>query len=736
MNDRAVIDPNSGPQGRDVWVPQYLPPSYPEPRASGIKIDTQWLRGALFRQRWVLLAATVLMLALGLAYTLLTEPTYEATASVNVEPFAASIVDGQEVSAAVYYSNEVESYLNTLLEIIKSRSLAETVVRDAKLANRRELLGPDIDAARPEGMSDAKWEEEKIAMAASVVRGMVEPELPKDSRIILISVRAQNPVLAAEVANAYATAFVARNSRQSESTLVYAREYIKQQIDTVRQRLNEAELTANAYARNAGIVTQQVASSDGQSMVTITGSNLAEVNQTFVAARARRIAAEQKWQAISNTPPSQVAEVLNSGVVQGLLAERSKLNAELIGLQQRYTDDFPALVDVRARLQIIDDQLARVGNDIKASIRSEYLIARQQEQALQSELSSVSSDALSEQDRTVELGTLEREAAALRDQLKALLDRYNQLSSAVGAENNTLSKLDSATVPAEPVAPSLKRNLLIAMLLGLGLGGGLGLLREFFIDLLRRPEDVTERLGIPLLGITPKIKSEDLDSDVADIRSLIEAYTSIRSSIDYNLPRTGSVLQLTSSKPTEGKSTTSLILAQLFAGIGRKTLLIDGDLRKPSVSRLLDIERPKLGLAEVLRGQATFDEARIDNTRENLSVLAVGPIPPDPAELLSSLRFREFLAERREEFDLVIIDCSPLLGLADSTEVAKAVDGTILVLQANSTSVSQARTSISRLRAVGANIIGGILTKYSALDAGEDYAYEYAYYQYGDDSKN
>lgn len=735
MNERSIIDAGNGPQGRDLWVPQYLPPMIAEPQRAGVRIDTQWLRGVLFRQRWLFIGSVILVLALGLMQTLLTEPTYEASASVKVEPWGTSFIEGQEMSSPILSANEIDTYLNTLVQVIGSRSLAETVVRDGRFAERSDVLGPDIDAARPAGISDANWQEQKIAMATSVLRGMVSSQIPSDSRIITISVRSTSPALAAEVANAYASAFVSSNTRQSESTLLYAREYIKQQIDEIRGRLGDAELETNAYARSAGIITQQVASETGQSMMTITGSNLVDVNQSFIAARAQRIAAEQKWQAVSGIPAGQVPEVLNSVVVQSLVSERTRLTAELVSLQQRYTDDFPAVVDLRSRLRLIEEQIARVGNDIKASIRSEYQIARQQEQALQAELSSVSREALSEQDRKVEFGSLEREANALRDQLKSLLDRYNQLSSAVGAENNTLSKLDSATVPASPVAPSLTRNMLIALVLGLGLGGGLGLLRELFIDLMRRPEDVTERLGIPLLGIIPKIKSEDLDSDVADIRSLIEAYTSIRSSIDYNLPRNGAVLQLTSSKPTEGKSTTSLILAQLFAGVGRKTLLIDGDLRKPSVSRLLDIEKPKLGLAEILRGQATFDEARIEGTKDNLTVLGAGPIPPDPAELFSSLRFREFLAERREEFSLVIIDCSPLLGLADSVEVAKAVDGTILVLEANSTSLSQARTSVSRLRAVGANVIGGILTKYSALDAGENYSYEYAYYQYGDTAK-
>jgi capsular exopolysaccharide synthesis family protein len=426
--------------------------------------------------------------------------------------------------------------------------------------------------------------------------------------------------------------------------------------------------------------------------------------------------------------------VLNSPVVQGLTSERAKLNAELSVLRQRYNDDFPAIVDIRSRLSLIEQQLDRTGSDIKNSIRSEFLIARQQEQALEGELGAVTSSALVEQDKKIEFTGLEREAEALREQLKSLLDRYNQISTASNIQSSSITPLDAAIVPRSPVSPSLTRNLTIALALGLALAGGLALIREVFVDQFRRAEDVEDRLGLTFLGLTPHVKIEDLENEEGNqFSTLMEAYASIRSTIDYGVPRHGAVLQFTSSQASEGKSTTSLILAQLFARLGRKTLLIDGDLRKPSVHGLLDIERPPAGLAEVLLGHATFDQAKIETIRDNLTVLAVAGIPPDPVELVSSQAFRDFIEERRKEYSLVIIDSSPMLGLADAAEVAKVVDAAIFVIEANRTSLAQARTSINRLRAVGANIMGAVLTKYRALEAGSDYSYQYQYYSYGKD---
>lgn len=733
MNERSMIEAPD-PTGRNLWVDQYLPGPVYEPASQGSRIDVAWLRGALFRQRWLIGAVVAIALMVGVVMTLLTPPTYLASATVRISPWSNQIVEGQDVAASIFSASEIEKYMITQTEIVQSRKLAEQVARTLNLGKRAALLGADVDESRPANRSDEQWAEDKVKMAAAILQGSVSAESPNDSQIIAISVESEDPALAAEIANAYSEAFVETDVRRSLDSNQYAREYLLQQIEEIRGRLNEAEVSSNAYARNAGIVTQEITGSEEGQSVTIVGSNLASINQTFAAARAARIAAEQKWRAISNIPASQVPEVLNSPVVQGLTSERAKLNGELSVLRQRYNDEFPAIVDIRSRLSYIDQQLERSGSDIKASIRSEYLIARQQEQALEGELGSVTSSALVEQDKKIEFTGLEREAEALREQLKSLLDRYNQISTASNLQSSSITPLDSAIVPRGPVAPSLTRNLTIALALGLALAGALALIREVFVDQFRRAEDIEDRLGLTFLGLTPHVKIEDLENEEGNqFSTLMEAYASIRSTIDYGVPRHGAVLQFTSSQASEGKSTTSLILAQLFARLGRNTLLIDGDLRKPSVHGLLDIERPPAGIAEVLLGHVTFNQAKIETIRENLTVLAVAGIPPDPVELLSSQAFRDFIEERRKEFSLIIIDSSPMLGLADAAEVAKVVDAAIFVVEANRTSLAQARTSINRLRAVGANIMGAVLTKYRALEAGSDYSYQYQYYQYGKD---
>lgn len=733
MNESAIIEA-SEPGGRSLKVEQYLPAAYADQPESSPLIDVAWLRGAIFRQRWLVIAALAVAVLGGIVVTMLSTPVYEATATVRLSPRSNYIVEGEDVARENIGANEVDDYLVTQVEIIKSRNLAETVARELDLGTRSAVLGPDAEKARPPRLTDEQWEAAKIQQAALVLQGGVSAEVIRMSTIIGISYSSPDPVLAAEVANAYVKAFVQADVRQSLDANAYAREYLQTQIEEIRGRLAEAETQTNSFARAQGIVTQQTVSTEEDGGVTITGAKLSSINQTVSAARAARIAAEQKWRAVANIPASQLPEVLSSTFVQNLATEKAKLTAELSVLSQRYNDDFPAIVDIRSRLNLINQQIERAGADVKETIRSQYLVARQQEQALEAELNAVTGEALAEQDKKIEFTGLEREASALREQLRSLLDRYNQLSTASNIQSTTVTPLDTATVPSSPVSPNLLRNLILAVVLGLGAGGGLAFIREIFVDQFRRVGDVEERLGLPALGVTPYIKDKDITSEeVNQFSILMEAYSAIRSTIDYAIPRNGSIIQMTSSQASEGKSTTAFILAQMFARFGRKTLLVDLDLRKPSVHALLNIERTSTGIVEVLLGHAKFDEARIDNITENLSILTVAGTPPDPVGLLSSPAFREFLDARRDEFSLIILDSSPLLGLADAVEVAKYVDTSIFMIEANRTSVAQARASLKRMKAVGANLMGVILTKYRTMEAGDDYGYQYSYYRYGTD---
>lgn len=736
MNNRSIIS-TSDSDSREIVLDGYLPANKDDTSDTpGFEIDATWLRGALYRQRWLIGATVLAAVLLGLIVTLLATPIYEARSSVRVQPWGNYIVPGQNVATTIGSSNEIEYYMQTQKSVVESRRLAVAAAENLNPASRNAILE---NAGRLEGLPDGNATEREQAVierTAGVLHENVIAEVPVDRQVISIAYRSEDRVLAAEVANAYSQAFMQSDTLRNVESNQYAQQYLREQIESVREQLEDSERASNTYARSTGIVTSETTGVDGESAQTIIGANLASINQTVAAARANRISAEQRWRAASGTPAQQLPEVQESPVYQNLAATRATLEAELSDLRRRYNNDFPAVVDVRAKIADLDRQIEQAAQDVKAGIRNEYLVAQRQEAALERELGNATENALVEQDQTIEYAGLEREADALRQQLTSLLDRFNSISTAANVQTGAITLLDEATVPGEPVSPSLSRNMLVATMLGLLFAGGLALVREIFVDQFRRAEDVEDRLGLPVLGLTPYVDAKEIDpQDVNQFSALMEAYASIRSTIDVAVPRDSAVVQLTSSGPSEGKSTTALILSELFARLGRQTLLIDADFRKPSIVKLLDLKQGEAGLTEVILGHAAFEDAVIEGAHDNLHVLSTTTAPPNPVELLSSQRFREFIEEQRQNYSLIMIDTSPVLGLADAPEIAQVVDSTIFVIEANRTSFNQATTSLRRLRNVGANVIGAVLTKYRALEAGVDYNYQYQYYQYGDNVK-
>ncbi|MEM6475496.1 MAG: polysaccharide biosynthesis tyrosine autokinase [Pseudomonadota bacterium] len=733
MNDRTIVQAPD-PQGGGNWLDAYVADGQlvaHQPRQQ--LIDVSAIRGVLFRQRWLVGIVICLALIAGFVITLLTTPTYQASASVVVDPVGTIITEEQAMRSVMATRTAAEKFM-TQVEIISSRKMAGEVAAKLNLGERYDLLGQDIDERRPPNRTDEQWVLDKQNIAAERLKDNVTVDVSGDNFVLVINYTSENPVLAAEIVNAYADNFAESDTRTEIEENDYAKNYLQEQIELVRSRLEDAEVQANSYARNSGIVVQQSMGEESDTAITLTTANLASINQRVSEARARRIEAEQRWRSIQNLPAGQLPEVQGNPVLQKLVSDRALLQTELSELRQRYNDEFPAIVNVKEQISILDQQITRTTADIKATVRNAYVVARNQEQALQGELGSVKGETLAEQDSQVGFGVLEREAQALRDRLRALLDRYNTVNTATNAESGKLTKLDSATVPTVPVAPSLLRNMGLALVFGIALAGGLAVLRETFDDRIRSLDDVENKFGLPLLGHTPFVEDRDLAAEGTNrFSALMEAYASIRSSIDFSLSRNQNVIQLTSSQAAEGKTTTAVILAELFASLGRKTLLIDCDLRRPSVARLLDIERPQAGTVEVVLGHTDLQSAVVKGMHENLEILPVGSISPNPTEVMASQQMRDFVEKCRKEYSLVLIDSSPVMGLADAPLLSRSVDATIFVLEANKVQFGQARSAVRRVRSAGGNILGIILTKYRALEAGQSYDYQYGYYEYGRD---
>lgn len=712
-------------------------PVSPAPEVGGHEdlLSLSALRAILWRQRLTLFGVIGAVLLGALVLTLLMTPIYRATATVHMNPQGQQLLEGQEFSTTSIPVNEIDRQLDTLIQVIASRSMALRVVDSLKLDSNAAFLGEAAKQERPQGMSAGNWREQRRQLAASILMGGVSTQVPLNTRILAITYSSPDPNFAARVANSYAQNFLSDGINRTAEANAFARTYLEQQIAQTQEELRNAELAANSYARANRLVGQPLGGSDdsGESGApqTLSVANLGNVNTQFSEARGRRIAAEQRWRSVAGVPDQQLPEVQQNAAVQALQAQVTQASSELSDLRERYRDDYPQVRELRAQLTNLEQRLDRTRSDIKSALRQDYEIAVRQEQALQAELDKVANATLDEQDRRVQLNLIDRDVGAKREQLQALLSRYNQISSAANIQANNVTLLDNASVPGAPYSPNLMRNLLIGLVLGVGLAVSLAILREIFDDRLRSIEDVERKLRLPALGQTPHAGEDVTDELTNPFSPLSEAYSSIRATLDFALPAGGHhVIQFTSSNPMEGKTTSAMAIAQKYASLGRKVLIVDMDLRRPALNRIVDNPRSRGGVVDVLYGRVPLEKAMHPTEHENLSALLVGEIPQNPVEILSSGLLPEFIQKHRSQFDMMIIDSSPVMGLADAPLLSRFVDGVVFVVEANRAHFGQTRVAVRRLRDTHARLIGAIVTKFRALEAGQAYDYRYTYYTY------
>jgi capsular exopolysaccharide synthesis family protein len=364
-------------------------------------------------------------------------------------------------------------------------------------------------------------------------------------------------------------------------------------------------------------------------------------------------------------------------------------------------------------------------------VRAEYQAALSQEQMLKGQLSSLRTQTLDVDSRSIQYNILKREVDTNRELYNGLLQRFKEVGVAGDVRANNISVIDRAEAPLFRFKPSLGLNLAVGMLLGLMLGVLAAFVREFLDDTLKTPDDIEQRLRLSVLGVIPRLVKQTPAEAARDLRSAFsESYRSVRTALQFStdkgVPR---VLLVTSASPGEGKSTTSVALARNFAQLGKRVLLIEADLRKPSLHKTFAV-RSDTGLSALLAGAATLIDAIVPSGEERLDVILAGPLPPNPAELLAGSKLVSLLSIAAEHYDQVIIDSPPVMGIADAPILAHVATGTLLVVHSGSTKIGTAQAALKRLHVARARVIGGLITHYDAKVAGYGYSYE-GYYAYG-----
>ncbi|MBS7668930.1 GumC family protein [Croceicoccus gelatinilyticus] len=693
-------------------------------------IDLQRFWGVLWHNRVLIGAVVVGCLLAGLAMTLMLTPRYTAVSSLQIDQESRQIMGEENASREAY--RDADRFLQTHVDVLNSRRMAERVAQEMDLLGDPQAFFDRMHVSAATDGPDARAEARR-ELVLQTIEDSVEVTLPSGSRVVQIAFTSPDADFAAQMANAYAESYARYNVDRRLEATVYARDFLGRQLAEARDRLESAEREANDYARAVGLV-RTVGGGDETSL---TDFDLTSYNAALGEARNERIAAQSKWQLVANADAGAIAEAIENRAMQDLVASRAQVQATLEAELADKQAGHPAVAPLRQRVREYDAQIATLAEGIRTSIRDSYRMAASREQELQGRVDMLKGATQRERDDAVQFNTLMREVDTSRQLYDGLLARFRQTSAEANITANNVQQIDRASPPVKPSSPRLLLNLALAAVTGLLIAGVAVALREQGHNAVRTPGEIEDRLGLRLLGITPKVGRGGMDHALDQPgEPLHEALVSLRTALQFALPSGGSQrLLVTSAEPGEGKSSTAYGIARAFAEGGRRTLIVDCDLRRPALHDMLGLAAEP-GLSGVLAsGDAA--SAIVAGPVANLSVLPSGAVPAVPTDLLGSPEFAQLMGKFERDFDIIVLDGPPVLGLADVPVLASGKDvATLFVVEAGRTDVEAARNALSRLAAGSARIVGGVMAKFDFAEArrlglGRQYGDGQAYYRYG-----
>ncbi len=724
----------------------------------------------ILRRKWIVIAAFITVFITSVIYTINSDPVYEASATVLVN------TQGKSQGGLLLFDPTgfgVTQNLNNELEILKSRSVANAVAKkllqQKYYENSNEILhcirAPEEDPLGREILSE---DELTVKLTKSV-----EFEPIRDSEVIKIIARSYDPRDAALIANQFARAYYERNLRMSRTRSRAAREFLEKQLHAKREELAKAEHALQNYMEKTGIVSIDAESqkiidqlSDIQARYETTDIELQSVRQSLNFYRKQ----------IARQEPN-VAKIMSDAsdpYIRLLQEEIAKLEVEkdiTISQNPHATED-PIYVE---KLNKIDAQIANLRkklrkrtNDYLKSVLpgqltdpAKYLVEVKQKifdtqiqlqalearkKALEEVLNSYQKEFDRIPKRSIEFARLQRARLSAEKLYLLVEEKYQEATIAEQSQFGYIEIIDEAIVPTKPISPKVRMNLMLGALLGLGLGVGLVFLLEYMDISIRTPEDLKKR-GWTALSVIPTMDEHLLtgaeredsatrldDHLVAYLHprsSVAEGYRRLRTNLQYaRLDKPLKSFLVTSPNPKEGKTTTASNLAITFAQAGLNTLLVDTDLRRPSIHRLFGIPKEP-GLINYLFEKCSFDEIIYKDIIPNLNIIPCGIVPPNPSEVLAAPQTHELIERLKEMYDIVIFDTAPVLAVTDASILSTQVEGTLLIILAGTTVFDELEHSFEQLERVNARILGVAMNNFDIKRAYGSYYGQYKSRYYG-----
>lgn len=687
-------------------------------RAAAPAFSMSKIMAGAYRQRFVLLGVLGLALVLGALVTFLMPRTFSATAAVQLNQQIPRVLPDRDLDPEPAVQ-EAERFLQTQIDRILSRSMAQAVEASVRASGTPRVMSA---LGFEEGGADAGREDVITAIQESV-----SVELGVNTRLARISFTSRDPVVSAQLANAYAEALSSSNIIDKSTTATQAEQFLATQLAEAKAKLENSERAMLAYARRTDLTTAIVPGQDRGG--SLRAQQVGVLTDQLALATSRRIEAQQAWTQVQATPALALPEVQDNRAMQELIRQRGELEAAKAAETDVYTDKYPGVSSTVAKVEQIDQEINRLAGNIKRGYEVRYNAALRAERQLAGTVDSLRGAAMSERERTVDYNALEREVEANRAFYDGLLQRYQQVAAASGSPGENVLVIDRADPPKLASSPNIPRNMALAGVLGLVAALAVALLRERSVSVVRTADDAETTLDLPNIGMVPAVSSKQrVDVEMLNPRSpQSEAYYSAAVGLHQlagnKLPK---VVLVTSCTPREGKSTSSIGLARSYAAMRDRVLLIDGDLRRPSLAAMLGA-RIGPGLADVLSGSAAIEAVvqKLDDQRFDLII--AGQSDRDPVGLLSSDAVAATLEALGKLYDVIIIDGPPVLGIADAILLAGHAEIAVFVIESGRIETEQARIAVGRLPADLPT--ASILTKFQAREAGVKYGSR-GYYQY------
>jgi polysaccharide biosynthesis transport protein len=706
----------------------------------------------ILKRRWLVLTCVLVVFTTVAIGTLKEKPIYEGTVEIEIDPAPPNIINFKEV-VTLGNNGDMDAYSGTELKIIQSRTLAERVVKDLKLYENPEFIRnryffgliqgsvPPLPANIEEGPPDPSSNIFRNAVA--YFEKGVEVDPVRRSNLVDVSFDSEDPRLAPAVANKLADDFTLYNLDLKYDDTTKASAWLADRLKDMKIKVEKADDALAQYARENGIVFI----TDKQTLV---NEKLAQLQTQLTTAESERLGKEALYDQVQAGHIETLPGIVDNALLQSLEQKKDELERNYDEMSVNYKPDFPKMMQLKKQLDLIDKQIEQQKKTAAKTIVDQYNTALGREKYLTEAENDAKNMVNDLAEKTIQYNILKREADSNHDLYDGLLQRMKEANVSAGLNASNIRVVDPAQSPAGRVRPRVLLNLGVGLILGLGLGVGLAFFQEYLDKTLKTPDDVERLLRLPSLGVLPRFAIGPSNGDGSEESLLasgsnghhllapaiqtspqaLEAFRSLRTSVLLSASPVPRLILVTSALPSEGKTTTTVNLGATLGALGNRVVVVDCDMRRPSCHRSTGVENNP-GFVQCLTGRVDLADAVLPVPGvENLSVIPCGPIPPNPAEVLSSPICADLLRRLRSQFEYVLVDSPPLLSVADSRILATLVDAVVLVARAHSTPYDVVRRARSLLYGSGARILGVALNDLDlerSRFGSQQYQYGYGY---------